>query len=367
MADHRPSQPADDAQLRKRLSSLGASAGAAAASRPSPGMSDVRARARRRRGAVVGGASALAAAVISIGVVGASDWGRDDAQPPAGPTPSLSALPAPTATTTAEPVPTTEPVPTPTVQAPTSAPPASTSTAPSSAPPASTSTAPTSAPPASTTTAPTSAPPASTTTAPTSTQSPARPVPTTIPDDLRLPHEGETEDGVPWVEGEVSGNLCDSTSLPQLPGYASVTDSRHISHDAFEQGRDEELLVLQSAEAAVQLMAQVRSAAQACPSVYGDPDEQTVSRVEPLSGAWGEGILVRSSFRNEGAPPDAYVGGGAVAIIRTGSAIALVSGGGEFSQGVRPDGEPSEPIDPAFRAGVDDMAELLCVFTEAGC
>ena len=330
MVDHRSSLPGDDAHLRERLSGLAASA-ADGAPHPKHGMFDIRARARRRQGAVMGGASALAVAVISVAVVGVTGSGGDGAQPPAGPSPSLSASPAPTATTTADPVPTSEAVPTPTSQAPTSTQPAPTGTA------------------------------------PTSTPSPARQVPTTIPDDLRLPHEDVTDDGVPWVEGEASGNLCDRTSVPQLPGYASVTDSRHISYDAYEQSRSEELLVLQSAEAAVQLMAQIRSAAQACPSVYGDPNEQTVTRVEPLSGAWGEGVLVRYSFRNEGGPPDAYVGGGAVAVIRTGSAIALVAGGGEFSQGVRPDGEPSEPIDPAFRAGVDDMAALLCVFTEAGC
>lgn len=321
MAEHRPSAPFDDAELRERLGRF-ASAGATASQYgPVPGIPAIRARAQRRR-AIVAGASALAAAVVSAGVAGAAGWSDDQAaSSPAGPAPVVS----PTTPTES---PTTEP---------------------------------TVAPP------PTTAPPTSS--RPPTTQAPSREVPTTIPADLRLPHEGITEHGYTWVEGDANGALCLGPAVTELPGYDSVTDSRHIRLQALELAEDEELMVLESADAAVELIAHIRSAAMACPAVYGDPDETQVTRVTELDGSWGEGLLVALSFRNSGddVPPDAYVGGHMVGVIRTGSAVALVSTTGEGFKGVSADGETYQPVVAQVRASLDEIASQLCVFTQAGC
>ncbi len=222
------------------------------------------------------------------------------------------------------------------------------------------------------TTPTTSAAPTTTTASPTTTASSttstttAAPVPgpTTIPADLRLPHEGEPADGdfSAWEETDWEYQPC-STRTAAYPSFERAGDVRNLLRTGPEYSTSETLVVFRTTSDAEAFMGELRAAGAPCPT--SDADGPTRSSITPVEGDWGDGFVHALAYEYLDAPGSTAASAYLMAV-RQGRAVVMTTVGGEFVAPVQGD-EPAPAAIAELRATPDAIASQLCVFTEAGC
>jgi len=188
-------------------------------------------------------------------------------------------------------------------------------------------------------------------------------VPTAIPAELRLPHEGA------GPEGDLSGwderpwNL--QTCVARAASYPGVTasDERTIEAGGPNLSRTESLVVAPDLAAAQDVVQEVAGAMAPCP--VGTDDGQTTAAQTGVQGSWDEAVLYSLAYgRGEaaGIVADTLY----VLVARTGNAVVVTTLGGAGALPPGPDG-PDPSVLATLRQAPDDLAPQLCEFGSQGC
>ena len=188
----------------------------------------------------------------------------------------------------------------------------------------------------------------------------------TLPDGVRLLHEGEAADGdtsaweaSPWGDG-CPGVVTTHTS------FGSLVASRNIVATAPEWGASETLLVFESDAAAQLFLDEVRATNAACARDGADPETRTRTASDAFDGAWDAGLALRSWDEHStdgGATWGERPGASLDLVVRRGRAVTLSSQGGEFLG----DTYANSAVVAETRRAIDALVPSLCTFTAAGC
>lgn len=206
-------------------------------------------------------------------------------------------------------------------------------------------------------------PPPSTTPPPTASPSPTGQPATEIPAGFTLPHEGETSDDPEFSDWETTEDLkapwpWSVCGVDRYDGDAARTDHRQVARSGPETTEANVLAVWGDAEQAVDLMAQLRTAIQACVDDVGESGFVTTWELRELDVGGESFIAVSTSTDPTGEPAS---GGDQVGVVRVGTAV--------YATYVFADGRPAvdDQLAAEMEAELADMASVMCVFTVAGC